>query len=280
LAKRFNTEVLSADARQFFREMSIGTAKPTPAEMDGVTHYFIDSHSIQEPYSVGQYEQDALARLEQIFAEKDVAVLVGGSGLYIKAVCEGIDAMPEVAPHHRPELQALYDREGLAPLQAELKEKDPAYFELVDLQNPQRVIRALEVCRATGQPYSQFRKGSKADRSFKTIKIGLQLPRPQLYERIDTRMDVMLAQGLKQEALNLVPYRNLNALQTVGYKEIYDHLDGLYDWEEAVRLLKRNSRRYAKRQLTWFGQDPEMKWFEPGQLQEIVAYIEESLKAE
>lgn len=248
--------------------------------MDGVTHYFINSHSIQEPYSVGQYEQEALACLEQVFRKKDIAVLVGGSGLYIKAVCEGMDVMPEVASHYRLDLQVQYEQEGLVPLQEELKEKDPLYYNEVDLQNPQRVIRALEVCRATGLPYSQFRKGQKAERPFKAIKIGLHLPRPQLYERIDTRMDLMLKQGLLNEAQALQPYRHLNALQTVGYKEIYDYLDGVYDWEEAVRLLKRNSRRYAKRQLTWFGQDPEMQWFEPGQYEQILEYINQSLKAE
>jgi tRNA dimethylallyltransferase len=280
LARHFNTEVLSADARQFFREMSIGTAKPTAEEMQGVKHHFINSHSISEPYSVGQYEQDALACLGQVFKEKDMAIMVGGSGLYIKAVCEGIDVMPEVAPHIRTELQQILEQQGLPVLQKELQERDPAYYQQVDLNNPQRVIRALEICRATGQPYTIFRTGKKAHRPFTIIKIGLQLPRPLLYQRIDMRMDLMLEQGLKEEAIQLLPFKHLNALQTVGYKEIYDHLEGQYDWEEAVRLLKRNSRRYAKRQLTWFGQDEEMEWFEPGQYAAILQYISDKLRAE
>ena len=274
LAQHFKTVILSADSRQFFRELNIGTAKPTPEEQQGVTHYFIDSHSISEEYNAGQFEADALELLDRVFKEKDVAILTGGSGLYVRALCEGMDEMPEVAPEIREELNRKLETEGLETLCQQLEKLDPEYFAQVDKANPQRVVRALEVCMASGKPYSFFRNQQRKPRPFGIIKIGLTRPREELYQRIDLRMDQMLAQGLLEEAKSLLPYRQHNALQTVGYTEIFGFLDGEYDWEEAVRLLKRNSRRYAKRQLTWFRKDPEFTWFEASQENEILTFIE------
>ncbi|OKL40528.1 tRNA (adenosine(37)-N6)-dimethylallyltransferase MiaA [Pontibacter flavimaris] len=278
LARHFNTEIISADSRQFYREMSIGTAKPTPAEQQGVKHHFVDSHSITGEYSAGAFEQEVLALLERLFVEHDVVILTGGSGLYVRAVLEGMDEMPETDPAVREQLTKLYEQEGLQPLLDKLQQLDPLYFAQVDKANPQRVVRALEVCLSSGHPYSSFRRSVPQERPFNTIKIALNRERAELYSRIDQRMDLMLAQGLAEEARQLYPYRQHNALQTVGYKEIFDYLEGKYDWEEAVRLLKRNSRRYAKRQLTWFNKNPqEYAWFHPEQWQEIVAFINERM---
>ncbi|PTX18969.1 tRNA dimethylallyltransferase [Pontibacter mucosus] len=278
LAKHYGTEIISADSRQFFREMQIGTAKPTPGEQQGVKHHFVDSHSITEEYSAGAFEQDVLTLLEQLFRQHNVVLMTGGSGLYVRAVLEGMDEMPEADPQVREELTEKYEQEGLQPLLDQLQQLDPLYFAQVDKANPQRVIRALEVCRSSGQPYSSFRKSERVERPFNIIKIALTRDRAELYSRIDQRMDLMLAQGLLEEAKALYPYREHNALQTVGYKEIFDFMEGKYGWEEAVRLLKRNSRRYAKRQLTWFSKHPEeYAWFHPEQWQEIVAYINERM---
>ncbi|MCC9165767.1 tRNA (adenosine(37)-N6)-dimethylallyltransferase MiaA [Pontibacter harenae] len=278
-AKHYGTEIISADSRQIYKEMQIGTAKPTLKEQQGVRHFFVDSHSIAEEYSAGAYEQDVLNLLEQQFQEKDAVIMTGGSGLYIRAVCEGMDEMPETDPAIRESLVTSYEKDGLAPLLTQLQELDPAYYAQVDQANPQRVIRALEVSLSSGQPYSSFRKSAQQERPFDIIKIGLNRDRQELYDRIDKRMDQMLDQGLLQEAKDLYPYRDKNALQTVGYKEIYDFLDGKYDWEEAVRLLKRNSRRYAKRQLTWFHKYPDYTWFHPNQWQEIVQFINGKISA-
>lgn len=281
LAKHFGTEIISADSRQFFREMRIGTAKPTPEEQQGIPHHFVDSHSIAEEYNAGAFEQDALALLEKLFRQHDMVIMTGGSGLYVRAVLEGMDEMPEADANVREELTRQYETGGLEPLLDKLQELDPIYFAQVDKANPQRVIRALEVCLSSGIPYSAFRKSEKQERPFNIIKIGLNRERSELYGRIDRRMDLMLEQGLLEEAKALFPYRAHNALQTVGYKEIFDYLEGKYGWEEAVRLLKRNSRRYAKRQLTWFKKNPEeYTWFEPQQWQEIVAYIDREIAKE
>ncbi|MFC5271601.1 tRNA (adenosine(37)-N6)-dimethylallyltransferase MiaA [Adhaeribacter terreus] len=279
LAQHFNTEILSADSRQFFREMNIGTAKPTPEEQQNIRHHFIDSHSITEEYNAGQFEADALKILDEIFQEKDVAIMVGGSGLYVRALCEGMDDMPDVAPEIREELNLKLETEGLETVGKMLEKLDPEYFALVDQANPQRVIRALEVCLASGKPYSYFRSQQKKQRPFQIIKIGLTRNREELYKRIDLRMDQMLAQGLLDEAKSLEKYKSHNALQTVGYTEIFDFLEGKYDWHEAVRLLKRNSRRYAKRQLTWFRKDPEFTWFEASQEKEILEFVEAKMHA-
>ncbi|GAB3532753.1 tRNA (adenosine(37)-N6)-dimethylallyltransferase MiaA [Pontibacter brevis] len=281
LAKHYQTEIISADSRQFFREMNVGTAKPTKEEQQGVPHHFVDSHSIADEYNAGAFEQDVLALLEKLFLQHDVIIMTGGSGLYVRAVLEGMDEMPDADPSVREQLTRQYETEGLQPLLDKLQELDPIYFAQVDKANPQRIIRAVEVCLTSGFPYSSFRRSEKQERSFNIIKIGLHRDRSELYQRIDRRMDLMLQQGLLDEAKALYPYRAHNALQTVGYKEIFDYLEGAYDWEEAVRLLKRNSRRYAKRQLTWFKKYPdEYAWFEPQQWQEIVAYIDREVPQE
>lgn len=279
LAQYFDTEIISADSRQFYIEMNIGTAKPSSAELKAVKHHFINSHHIDNEYNAGQFEKDALATLAEIFQRKKVAILVGGSGLYVKALCEGFDAMPEVAPTIRASLQEELATNGLVPLLKELEEKDLIYYQSVDKSNPQRIVRALEIIRTTHLPYSSFRKkeniGNQLHRPFQIIKIGLDRPREELYQRIDERMDMMIADGLLEEVKKLYPYKHLNAMQTVGYQEIIDYLDGKYNWEEAVRLLKRNSRRYAKRQLTWFRKDTQVQWFSPNSFDKIIAYIQE-----
>lgn len=277
LAKHYNTEIISADSRQFFQEMSIGTAKPSQEEQLGIVHHFINSHSITEEYNAGAFEQDVLALLQRLFQQKDVVILTGGSGLYIRAITDGIDEMPETDLKVREQLNVVLEEQGLQPLLDQLKELDPWYYEQVDKANSQRVIRALEVCLSSEQPYSSFRRNEKQERPFNVIKIGLNRDRVELYSRIDSRMDIMLEQGLLQEAEALYPYRNHNALQTVGYKEVFDYLEGKYDWQEAVRLLKRNSRRYAKRQLTWFHKHADYTWFHPEQWQEIIDFIEEKV---
>lgn len=278
LARHYQTAIVSADSRQFYREMTIGTAKPSEEEQQGVPHYFINSHSIAEEYNAGAYEQDVLQQLQRLFEEKDIVVMTGGSGLYIRAVCEGMDEMPETDRDLRETLTRQYEKEGLSPLLDKLQQLDPAYFAQVDKANPQRVIRAVEVSLSSGMPYSAFRKRERQERPFNLIKIGLTRDRSELYQRIDQRMDLMLQQGLLEEAKSLYPHRAHNALQTVGYKEIFGYIEGAYDWAETVRLLKRNSRRYAKRQLTWFNKNPgEYAWFHPQQWQELVAYINERM---
>ncbi|MDX2303603.1 MAG: tRNA (adenosine(37)-N6)-dimethylallyltransferase MiaA [Microscillaceae bacterium] len=279
LAQYFDTEILSADSRQFYKELNIGTAKPSPKELFQVRHHLINSHSIQEYYHVGQYEVDALAILEDIFAKKDVAVLVGGSGLYIKALCDGMDKMPETDLEIRKELTLIWQSQGLEVLLDELKVSDPDYFEQVDRANTHRIIRALEVCRISGLPFSSFRTQAAVERPFFCIKIALQRDRELLYQRIEQRMDQMLEQGLIEEASTLLPYENHSALQTVGYQEVFGYLKGDYDQEEMVRLLKRNSRRYAKRQFTWFRKDEGMVWFEPTQEAEILRHIQSAINS-
>ncbi len=284
LARHFNTEIVSADSRQFYREMNIGTAKPTPEELGQVPHHLVNSLSIQQSYDVKQFETDALAAIDAIFEKSNVAIAAGGSGLFIKTLCEGIDEMPSADPAIRQNLEKQLDTQGLEALTGQLKTLDPTYYRQVDLANPQRILRALEVCIATGQPYSYFRKENKKgaealNRPFSIIKIGLERERNELYERINLRVDEMLDNRLLEEARQLYPYRHLNALQTVGYQEIFGYLDNNYDWEEAVRLIKRNSRRYAKRQLTWFKKDEAMQWFSLGNdatkdFQEICKFIE------
>ena len=277
LAKKFDTEIISADSRQFFKETEIGTAKPTIEERKQVRHHFVDSLSITDPYDVGDFENDVLLLLQKLFKSVDVVVMTGGSGLYVKAVCEGLDEMPDVDLDIRMNLNRLYESAGLQILQEKLLKADPEYYANVDLQNPQRLIRALEVYEATGRPFSSFRVKQPKNRPFEIIKIGLERDREKLYERIDERMDLMIAQGLFEEARQLYDQRELNALQTVGYTEIFGYLEGKYDKEEAIRLLKRNSRRYAKRQLTWFKKDSEIKWFSSDEEAAIWQYLSERL---
>ncbi|RZK99321.1 MAG: tRNA (adenosine(37)-N6)-dimethylallyltransferase MiaA [Hymenobacter sp.] len=268
LAQQLQTEIISADSRQFFREMSIGTAKPTPDEMQGVPHHFIDSHSITEEYSAGRFAAEGEARLAGLFQRHAVVIATGGSGLYLQALTDGLDELPPVPPAVRQHLQHELAAQGLAPLVAELAATDPVAHGRIDLQNPQRVLRALEITRGTGQPFSSFHLGpaavaaKAAARPFRVEKLALAREREQLYQRIDQRVLHMLEAGLVAEVKQLLPFRAHNALQTVGYQEIFGYLDGSYDYAEAVRLLQRNTRHYAKRQLTWLRRDAAYEWVE------------------
>ena len=261
LALKLNSEIISLDSRQFYKELAIGTAKPSVEELGKVQHHFVNNLSIKEDYNVMQFEKEALIKIDELHQNSDFVVMVGGSGLFYKAICEGFDDIPDVDPKIRVELnQELIDF-GKEKLQNELMDKDLKHYQQMDIQNSQRLIRALEICRGTGKPYSSFRKGEKKERPFKIIKIGLEMEREQLYHRIDSRMNLMLEIGLVDEVKSLEKYKTKNALQTVGYKEVFEFFEANYDWEECVRLLKRNSRRYAKRQLTWFKKDKEISWF-------------------
>lgn len=273
LAQWLGTEIISADSRQFFREMTIGTAKPSPAELAMAKHHFVDSHSIEQLYSVGDFERDALALIQQLHQHRAVVIVTGGSGLYLKALTEGLDDMPEAPLALRQQLEDQASAEGLEPLLEQLRKLDPQYFATVDHHNHQRIVRALEVCLSTGQPYSSFRQSQRAPRPFESIKICLERPREELYARIDARVDAMLEAGLIQEVQALQDYRHHNALQTVGYKEVFEYFDGAYDYPEMLRLLKRNTRRYAKRQLTWFRHQDQFEWFEPGAFESIQHYV-------
>ena len=277
IAQHYHTEILSADSRQFYREMSIGTAKPSVAELAAAPHHFINSHSINDPFNVGDFEKQGLDTLSQIFQNYDVAIMAGGSGLYLKAVTEGFDELPDINPIVRQELNSLYAEQGLSPLQEKLKKADPVYYNTVDLQNPQRIIRAIEVFESTGQPYSSYRNGNYKQRPFQTIKIGLDMPREQLYERINKRVDIMITDGLVDEVKQLSSYRNLNALNTVGYSEIFDYLDGKTDLPRAIELIKQNTRRFAKRQLTWFRKDKDIQWFLPTDVPAIIHFIDDTI---
>lgn len=277
LAKAFRTEIVSADSRQFYREMSIGTAKPELDEMQGIPHHFIDFLNVDQPFNAYDYELEAVNLLEDLYRKNKLVILTGGSGLYVKAICDGIDQMPDIPENIRNQLKMELKEKGLSFLLDQLKTVDPEYFEQVDQQNPSRVIRGLELYLTSGIPYSKFRTGKKAIRNFRTIKIGLEREKQDLYDRINQRMDEMIARGLFEEAKNLLEKRNLTALNTVGYKEIFDFLEGKYDREEAIRLLKRNSRRYAKRQMTWFKKDEEIKWFHPDEYAMVVDFIKQKI---
>ena len=253
--------------------MSIGTAKPNANELAAVKHYFIDSHSITEKFSVGDFEKEALVLLDELFTIHDVVILAGGSGLYIKAVCEGFDELPTADPGIRHRLNQDFTEKGIVYLQDKLRVADPDYYNEVDIHNPQRLIRALEVFETTGKPFSSFRTATVNRRSFNVIKFGLNLPRELLYQRINQRVDIMVEQGLVEEVRSLLPYRHLNALNTVGYSELFDYLDGKTDLEIAIELIKQNTRHFAKRQLTWFRKDKEFIWLEPGDLGEIISQV-------
>ena len=281
LAEHFQTEIVSMDARQFYREMTIGTAKPTEAERASVLHHLVDSLSIQQPYDVKQFEQDALEIIAKLHEQQEVVIATGGSGLYMKTLCEGIDEMPAVDGATRQYWHERWQTEGLEKLVEHLRVVDPIFCETADLHNPRRVLRALEVHSSSGQPYSSFRNKatSEAVRPFKVIKVGLTRPRPILYERIDRRVEHMLAAGLVEEARGLYPYRQLTALHTVGYQELFPMFEEKYDLSEATRLVQRNSRRYAKRQLTWFRQDTVIRWFdlEEEGVEDVIEYVNGSM---
>ena len=273
LAKYFQTEIISADSRQFYRETEIGTAKPSQEELAAVPHYFINSHSITENFSVADFEKAALTKLGELFQQHQIVVMVGGSGLYLQAIYQGFDDLPNAEPQERERWNRLYQEFGLEYLQNQLKVLDPEYYGQVDLQNPQRIIRALEVSASTGKPYSSFLTRSKKTRDFRTIKIGINPERSVLYDRINKRVDEMVKNGLVKEALALRPQQHLNALNTVGYKEIFDAFNEKTSVKEAIELVKQNTRRFAKRQITWFKKDREILWFDSQDLQTVLSVL-------
>lgn len=273
VAQHLRAPILSTDSRQFYRGIPIGTAQPDAEQLAAVEHHLIASHELEDCLNCGSYEVLALEILERLFADHETVVAVGGSGLYVQALCEGMDDLPQADERLREELAATLEREGLEALTEELKRLDPRYWEQVDRQNPARVLRALEVCRQTGRPYSEQRTGQKRERNFEVVKVGVDMPREELYTRINRRVDGMMAAGLEAEARKVYPLRHLNSLQTVGYKELFSYFDGEITRDEAVELIKRNSRRYAKRQLTWFRRDEAIRWFHPSQVEEVIAWI-------
>ena len=261
-ALRVGSPVVSCDSRQFYRELRIGVARPTEAQLAQVPHYFIADRSVTEPCSAGGYEVEALALLDRLFRDHDTVVMAGGSGLYIDALCNGLDDFPDADPEIRAQLSERLRTEGVASLRADLRVLDPETYAVIDPANGQRIVRALEVTLATGRKYSSFKTRPAKERPFSIVKTGLSRPRPALYARIDARVDQMLAEGLVEEARTMLPFRDLPALNTVGYKELFDYFDGRYDLAEAVRLIKRNSRHYAKKQLTWWSRDPSIEWMD------------------
>jgi tRNA dimethylallyltransferase len=262
LASRFKTEIISADSRQCFRELNIGVARPSTEELKAVPHHFIATHSIHEEVTAASFEQYALTKAAELFINHDVVVMAGGTGLYIKAFCEGLDTIPAIPSAIRDTITKSYEERGLSWLQEQVKEKDPAFYESGEIQNPQRMMRALEVVEYTGQSILSFRKNKKTERAFAIIKVGIDLPKEELHRRIHYRTDQMLDHGLLQEVKDLKPYQHLNALQTVGYKEIFDYLDNRVSLEKAVEDIKTNTRQYAKRQMTWFRKDSDILWNE------------------
>ncbi|WP_231425006.1 MULTISPECIES: tRNA (adenosine(37)-N6)-dimethylallyltransferase MiaA [Pedobacter] len=277
VAQRFNTEIISADSRQFFREMEIGTAKPTPDELAAAKHHFINSHSVTQLFSTGDFEVQGLKKLDEIFEHHDLAIMVGGSGLYINALLNGLDEMPEIDLSIREKLNNQFETEGLSSIQQELSQLDPEYFDKVDQNNPQRMIRGLEVFLSTGKKLSSMLSATKKVRPFNIIKIGLNTDRAVLYDRINHRVDQMIASGLLNEVKSLHQFRKYNALNTVGYSEIFDYLDQKITLEEAIVAIKQNTRRFAKRQLTWFRRDEEIIWFEPNEEENVINYLEKKL---
>ena len=274
IANHFQTEIISADSRQFFKEMRIGTAVPEPIELQAAQHHCIQHISIDDPYSVGHFEREALQLLDSLFKIHDQVVMVGGSGMYVDAVINGLDVFPDVLPGTREQLQNLFESEGIEALQELLKEKDPVYYEQVDLSNQQRVMRALEVCLSAKLPFSSFRNQPKAKRPFDTIKIGLQADRTIMYDRINKRVDLMIEGGLVEEARSLLSRKRTNALQTVGYRELFEHFEGKVSLEQAIENIKTNTRRFAKRQLTWYRKDDSINWFDyETDFKEIAAFI-------
>ncbi|MGB7842317.1 MAG: tRNA (adenosine(37)-N6)-dimethylallyltransferase MiaA [Salinimicrobium sp.] len=275
LAEHFSTEIISADSRQFFKEMSIGTAAPTSEELAVAPHHFIHHKSIEDDYSVGDFEREALERLEQLFQKHEKVVMVGGSGLYVDAVTKGLDKFPEVDASVREQLNKELQENGIENLQLQLQQLDPEYYSEVDINNPHRLIRALEICVGTGKSYSSFRKNKKAERPFKTIEIGLTAEREIVYDRINRRVDLMMEAGLLEEAKLLYPKKGLNALNTVGYKELFRYFDGEWSLERATSEIKKNSRRFAKRQFTWFRKHENITWFDYSTSpKDIIEFIE------
>jgi len=278
IAKHFNTVISSSDSRQVYREMSIGTAVPDKEQLKAVKHHFIHTHSIHDYFSCWECEKQTLALLSDLFREKDQVLLVGGSMMYIDAVCNGIDEIPTIDPDLRKDIFSRYETEGIESIRMQLKQLDPVFYNQVDLKNDKRVIHAVEICLMAGKPYSELRTNSRKQRDFKIIKIGLNRDRQELYDRINLRVDQMIAEGLVDEARAVYQYRHYNSLNTVGYKELFEYFDENIDLEKAIELIKRNSRRYAKRQLSWFNRDKEIEWFHPDQENEILEYLNDKLE--
>ena len=278
IAENFGTEIVSADSRQLYANLKIGTAAPTPEELQRVPHHFIGTLQLTDYYSAAQYEEDALKLLDRLFQTKDVVILTGGSMMYVDAVCKGIDDIPTVDEETRKTLLERNEKEGLEQLCAELKLLDPDYYKIVDLKNHKRVIHALEICYMTGKTYTSFRTQEKKTRPFRMIKIGLTRDREELYARINQRVDIMMEQGLLDEVKQVYPYRQLNSLNTVGYKELFNYLDGEWELPFAIDKIKQNSRIYSRKQMTWFKRDEEIRWFHPNQEEDILTYIKQKIQ--
>jgi tRNA dimethylallyltransferase len=274
LAKRLDCEIISADSRQFFKEMKIGTAVPSDEELLAVRHHFIQSHSIHQPYNASRFEEEVIQFLDEYYSKKSIIILAGGSGLYIDAVCKGIDNLPSIDPEIREKWAVNYKTKGLEFIRAKVAVMDPDYYREVDVNNPKRLLKAIEVFEMTGLPYSGFLKHEPKQRNFKVVKIGLDTQRKRLYEQINRRVDSMISNGLIDEARALYPFKQLTPLNTVGYRELFAHFDGDISLEEAVEQIRNHSRAYARRQLTWFRRDKDIKWFEPGEVDGIIKYID------
>jgi tRNA dimethylallyltransferase len=277
IARHFNCEIISADSRQFFSEMKIGTAAPSDYQLAEIKHHFVRFLSVKDYYSSSLFERDVLKILPDLFPANNIVLLTGGSGMYIDAVCKGIDDIPDVDPLVRKKYNNKYREEGIEGLRLDLKILDPEYYKKVDLKNPKRIIRALEICETTGRSYSSFLTKRERERDFRMIKIGLERTRKELYDRINQRVDKMICEGLEEEAKSLFELKHLNALNGVGYKEFFDYFEGKISKEKAIELIKRNTRRFAKRQITWWAKDKEIRWFEADALQEIIKYIESKI---
>lgn len=277
LAKKLSTEIISCDSRQLYKELKIGTAVPSDEELAAAKHHFIGNLSIRDYYNASTFEFEVMDLLKEMFQQCNTMIMVGGSGMYVDAVCRGIDDLPEIDQEIRAKLEQKYQEEGIESLRFELKKLDPEYYDFVDLRNHKRILKGLEICMMTGKTYTSFRKSIKKERDFDILKIGLTMDREKLYERIEKRVDMMLEQGLVEEAKEFYQYKHLNALNTVGYKELFAHFDGKYGLEKAIELIKRNSRRYAKRQLSWFKRDDEVNWFDRGEGDRIWEFVREAL---
>lgn len=277
LAKHFNTEIISSDSRQIYKELTIGTATPEPQQLNTVKHYLIHSLSIHDYYNASMFEQDALLHLKKIYEHNPVAILVGGSMLYVDTLCKGIDDLPTTPKSIRLQIQQRLEQMGLEALKAELQHIDPEYCETADLKNPKRITRALEVFYTTGEPVSKFRTNKKQERDFEIIKIGLDAPRDILYNRINQRVDQMIMHGLEEEAKRVYPFKHLNALNTVGYKELFEYFDGVISRDEAISKIKSNSRNYARKQLTWFRKDKSIEWFTINEEDKIIKWIDNQI---
>lgn len=274
LARHYNAPILSTDSRQVYKGLPIGTAYPSEEQLQAVEHHFIAERELTEDFNCGQYEKEALERLDTLFKSVNTVVAVGGSGLYIRALCEGMDSLPEADATLREQLATRLQNEGVECLANQLRELDPEYYQVVDRNNPARIMRALEVCLSSGQKYSELRKGECKERDFQIVKIGVSMPREQLYDRVNRRVEMMITAGLEAEARSVLAYRHCNSLHTVGYSEMFDYFDGKTTLDEAIELIKRNTRHYAKRQMTWFRRDEQIAWFAPTDYQQIIKYID------